>query len=303
MNIRRIINQNRKQIILVILAIIFIIAIIQTLNYFAKESNQDNLNEIIEQNRHIDSDLRPAISEDSTTDLELTSKNKDVIEEFIKLCNEGKSEEAYNMLSKDCQSIMYSSYDNFYNNYYKKNFGSKKSYTIQNWINNTFKVDIKEDVLLTGGTAENNIQDFISVVTEDNQYKLNINNYIGSSEVNKETKQDNIVFKVTKKDTHMKYERYYLQITNNGDTDVLLDDLKNTNTLYLLDNNDIKYSVTNDTLTKEQIYIRKGVTMNVAIKFTNAYTYEREFKCIVFSNAKKQNNDGTYTNMEYSVNI
>ena len=47
MRIKRIINQNLKTIILVILGIIFVIAIIQTLNHFVKTSNKNDVNEII----------------------------------------------------------------------------------------------------------------------------------------------------------------------------------------------------------------------------------------------------------------
>ena len=140
-------------------------------------------------------------------------------------------------------------------------------------------------------------------MTEEQQYKLNINNYIGRTEINKETILDNIVFKVTKKDTFMKYESYYLEITNNGENEVLLDNLEDTSTIYLLDGNKVKYPVANGKLTKEQIYLRAGITMNIDIRFTNSYITDRELNCIVFSDVSTRTKDGKIEKAVYEVKI
>lgn len=306
MRIRRIINQNSTKIIIGIIVIVFVIAITQLLNYIAKESSKNKKNmENLEQNTKTSTDqsLYPAISQDKNDDMQETGNYKEFIEKFMKLCNEGNPEQAYSLISNDCKEVFYKDYTLFFNNYYKKNFSSKKSYSIQNWIDNIFKVDIKEDILSTGGTASNNIQDYISVIKENNEYKLNINSYIRREKINAETKQEDITFRVIKKDSYMKYEKYYLEIKNNGNKDILLDDLTNSTTLYLLDENDVKYPVTNDELTKEQLYIRSGVTMKMSIKFTNAYTQGRELKNIVFSKATVINDDGTSDEREYKVNL
>ena len=306
MKIRRIINQNSSKIILGIIVIIFVIAITQLLNYIAKESNKNKQNmQNAENNKSasIDQSLYPAISQEKNNDIQETGDYKEFIEKFINLCNEGKPEQAYLLISDNCKEVFYKDYALFFNNYYKKNFNSKKSYSIQNWIDNIFKVDIKEDLLSTGGTTSNNIQDFISVIKENNEYKLNINNYIGREEINAKTEQDDLTFKVIKKDSYMKYEKYYLEIKNNGSNDILLDNLTDSSTLYLLDENDVKYPVTNDELTKEQLYIRSGVTMKMSIKFANAYTQGRELKNIIFSKAAVINDDGTLNEREYEVNL
>ena len=69
MNIIRIINQNKLQIIAVIIAIIIVIGIVQTLNHFAKISNQEQNNSIAIGNTTIsveDRTLSPAISGSNT---------------------------------------------------------------------------------------------------------------------------------------------------------------------------------------------------------------------------------------------
>ena len=140
-------------------------------------------------------------------------------------------------------------------------------------------------------------------MTEEQQYKLNINNYIGRTEINKETILDNIVFKVTKKDTFMREERYYLSITNNGKNEVLLDNLQNTSSIYLLDSNKVQYPITNDKLTTQQLNLRTGVTMNISIKFTNSYITDRKLDYIVFSDVSIKDKDGDTESGVYKIEI
>ncbi len=300
----RIINQNRKQILLIILCIIFILAIIQLFNYFAKNNMLDKgkTNNKIKDTNMEDESLYPAISPDNGTSKNAKS-NKETIENFLDNCNKGDAINAYSMLSTNCKSNLFKSYEEFYNNYYKKIFTSNRTYNIQNWIDNTFKVDIHEDILATGGTSSNNIQDFITVVNENNESKLNINNYIDTIEINRETEVNNIRFKIIKKDTYMKNEKYYMEITNNSQKDILLDDLSNLSNIYLLDEKNIKYSATNEGITKEQLYIKKGETVKISIKFTNAYTSERNIKYIVFSNTTYQKEDGSLEKGKIEVKL
>lgn len=302
--ITRTINQNRKQILLMILCIVFVLAIIQLLNYLVRnnmlnKSKSDN-NEKTTSVK--DSSLYSAISPNKEIS-ENAKSNKETIETFLNVCNKGDAINAYSMLSTNCKSNLFKSYEEFYNNYYKKIFTSNRTYNIQNWTKNTFKVDIHEDILATGGTSSNNIQDFITVVNENNESKLNINNYIDTIEINRETEVNSIRFKIIKKDTYMKNEKYYMEITNNSQKDILLDDLSNLSNIYLLDEKDIKYSATNEGITKEQLYIKKGETARISIKFTNSYISGRNIKYIVFSNTMYQNEDGNLEKAKIEIKL
>lgn len=113
MNIIRTINQNKLQIIAVIIAIIIIIGIIQTLNHFAKIENETSKNtENITQIETKDKTLSSAISNNNTK-TDNAENYKKVIEDFLKLCNNKEPEQAYAMLSEECKETMYSSYQLF----------------------------------------------------------------------------------------------------------------------------------------------------------------------------------------------
>lgn len=299
-NILRVIRENKLTITIIIGGIIFVLGIIQMLDYLirTKKVETPTYNDK-KSSSYSDSTLQSAISKNSKID-ENAVNYKKTIEKFIKLCNEGKTQEAYSMVSKECQEVFYQDYEKFYNDYYKNNFKSAKTYTIQNWINNIFKVDLKDDILITGGNTSSSIQDFITVISINNEYKLNINGYIGRKNINKKTEKDNIVFKVLKKDTSMEYEKYYLEITNNSNQDILLDDLKSANTIYLIDSKGIKYPATNEGLTKELLYVRKQNTIKINIKFTNSYVADRELNYMVFSSVS---NDGSVSKSEYKIDL
>lgn len=305
MNIIRIINQNKLQIIAVIIAIIIVIGIVQTLNHFAKISNQEQNNSIANGNTTIseeDRTLSPAIS-GSNTKAENAKNYKKAIEDFINLCNNQKPEQAYEMLSNECKETMFSNYQLFYNNYYRKNFATVKTYTIQNWINSIFKVDLKEDILATGGKTTGNIQDFITVVSSNNQYKLNINSYIGRRPINTETDIGEIKFKVIKKDINMKYEKYYIEVENTGNTDIVLDNLNKTGTMYLQDSNEVKYSYINEEITKELLRVKSKSKAQITIKFSNSYISDRELEKIVFSKAQIENTDNTTKEIQFEIKL
>ena len=305
MNIIRIINQNKLQIIAVIKAIIIVIGIDQTLNHFAKISNQEQNNSIANGNTTIseeDRTLSPAIS-GSNTKAENAENYKKAIEDFINLCNNQKPEQAYEMLSNECKETMFSNYQLFYNNYYRKNFATVKTYTIQNWINSIFKVDLKEDILATGGKTTGNIQDFITVVSSNNQYKLNINSYIGRRPINTETDIGEIKFKVIKKDINMKYEKYYIEVENTGNTDIVLDNLNKTGTMYLQDSNEVKYSYINEEITKELLRVKSKSKAQITIKFSNSYISDRELEKIVFSKAQIENTDNTTKEIQFEIKL
>ena len=122
-----------------------------------------------------------------------------VIDEFFKYCNEQKIQEAYDLLTEECKDELYSSLQVFYETYYKEVInGEKKNISVENWVNDTYKVKISEDFLSTGKySEENTIQDYITIKKDDNnEYKLNINGYIERKKQDKEDNYKNINVKV-----------------------------------------------------------------------------------------------------------
>lgn len=284
-------NQNSKTIWKVTGIVVFLIIILQVLNYFAGKNNsiEYNSNTISLPNKEY-TDLSISTDKSVLTNEKITDTQKDTIEiinDFFAYCNAGKIEEAYNLLTDECKEEMYPKLSNFKESYYKKVFnGKKKNISIENWIGDIYKVDISNDILSTGIYDESNVrQEYISIKNvEDNIYKLNINNYIDREELNKTAVfYDNVELKVEKKDVYMDYEVYRFKIKNNTDNTILLDNLKNVDSMYLEDKNSIKYSAYTHEISISELLIKPRETRELKIKYYNKYGSNKKIKNVTFS--------------------
>ena len=174
-------NQNRRKIYTIIVIVAFGYFLLQFANYMAANSYKNiepnkvvnkNENTVVQDNININSAIT------GTTGGTTAKKETEVIQQFIQYCNEGKTTEAYNMLSNECKENIYPKIDNFIKDYYKNNFNESKSFNIQRWAGSIYKVDLKENMLHTGKISTENKQDVMTVVYDEGTYKLNINSFI-----------------------------------------------------------------------------------------------------------------------------
>ena len=211
----------------------------------------------------------------------------DTINQFVQLCNEGNVNEAYNMLSDECKEEVYPSLDSFRNNYYNAIFnGQKKNISVENWVNSIYKVTFQNDALSTGVyTEEGTIQDYITVTrNENNELRLNINNYIGREEINKtRTNSSNISITVLRSDTYMDYETYTYSIINNTNKTILLDDKSSTDNMYIEDENGNQYTAYIHELSEAQLTITPGETKEITIKYYSRYGSTKNITQVVFN--------------------
>lgn len=283
-------NQNRYMIWIVVLTTAGIIALLQILNKFAYEKNISN-------NVNGASIINTSTINSNYSVITGKEVKQDVVEEiekFISLCNNKQIEKAYEMLSKECKEILYPTLEDFTKNYYNKIFNTKKTYTYQAWItkNNihTYRVNFTEDMLATGTPSKTSILDYYTFVKNDeNEIKLNINNFVGIKNMNNTTTYDNITIRTIRKKIYMDYEIYDIEVLNNTQDTIRLDDLKSTKSVYLEDENNQKYYWYSHEILENDITIRKGVKQEVYIKFNKSYNPNNEVRKMVFSNIKINN--------------
>lgn len=311
-------NQNRKKVWIFILIIVFLFAILRLLNYMAKQKNSSKIasennsifiNNSVKENSSI-------ISNKSVVGGTSISTNKlneaeNVIDKFMNYCNDCKIEEAYNLLSEDCKEQLFETEEVFKNNYYDSIFNDEtKLYTIENWTSDTYKINISNDILATGNITEEKM-DYFTIVKQRDEYKLNIKNYVGKNDINKEAEHENIKIKVLNRNTYMDYEIYEIQVTNNSENDILLDTKNDTKTIYLQDNKGAKfYAYTNEIIDNEFI-VRKSKTKNIKIKFNSGFSSNRRINYMFFSDLilnyneyEKVEDKEEYTDIfKFSVNI
>lgn len=291
-NLIRFYNQNRRKIFKIIIIIIFLFLLLQLFNFFAKDNDKVVTKNDSKDSLEIEKKSNNAIISDQslTSGKQLSGErlknDSEIINKFLNYCNEGNLNEAYNILTDECKEEMYPTIDDFKKIYYDNTFGEKKkSYTIENWMEDTYQVNITEDSLATGRLDKNETkQDYITVIEKDKTYKININNYIGRKYVNKVTETENIKFTIQSIDTYMDYQIYNIQVENNTDNTVLLDTGDSTKSVYLLDSKKMKYYFYNNEIIKEKFKIQGKYKNTIKIKFNNSYSSSRTIKKIVFSN-------------------
>jgi len=283
-------NQNRKQIIRVIAIITFIILLIQMLNYIYKNKIDNNQINISENKKSNIGNFGTIVSNksaitDTKVDNEKLNDDVTVINEFIENCNERNIEKAYSLLSNECKEEMYPTVKDFYENYYMMVFNNNKlEYSVENWIQDTYEVKFIEDMLATGKINDENKQDYITIVEENDSFKININNYIGREILNKEIENNDIILNLIQKDIYMDYEVYKITIKNNTGKSILLAPEDKTNTIYLQNTNGGKFYAASSELLKEELLLENNYIHTIDVKFNKTYSYSNNIECLAFSN-------------------
>ena len=291
--LRKFYYDNKYKIWGIIAFIILLIGIIQVTNAILANNNKLN-NNTVEKNviENINSENKDTYfsTDESVVSGEKIDSNKlekasKAIEEFISECNNGNIEKAYNLLTDDCKNEMYQDIEKFTNYYYNQIFNNntKKTAIIENWILNTYKVTISDDIMATGGVSTTNVQDYITVIEDDDILKISLNNYIGKEEINKVQVVNDIEFEIVEKDVYMDYEIYTIKVNNNTENNIVLDDLTNTKSIYLEDNNGVKHYAKSSEIIPNLLKINKGFSTQIDIKFNRTLTDESiEINSIVF---------------------
>lgn len=222
---------------------------------------------------------------DTKVDNEKLNDDVTVINEFIENCNERNIEKAYSLLSNECKEEMYPTAKDFYENYYMMVFNNNKlEYSVENWIQDTYEVKFIEDMLATGKINDENKQDYITIVEENDSFKININNYIGREILNKEIENNDIILNLIQKDIYMDYEVYKITIKNNTGKSILLAPEDKTNTIYLQNTNGGKFYAASSELLKEELLLENNYIHTIDVKFNKTYSYSNNIECLAFSN-------------------
>lgn len=285
----RFFNQNRRKILIVILIIVFLLAIIQLLNYLAKNDatinvvTNNNISNTTNKQEQLVSN-QSAVSGDTISSSKL-QRDTDIIDKFFNFCNDGDNNSAYELITDECKEEMFPTIEDFINIYTSKVFGNeKKTYTLENWVGDTYAVRISGDILSTGNLDSSQTkQDYITIVNDGDDYKLNINNYVGRTVLNKETENQDIKVIINSKDTYMDYEIYDITVENNSENRIALDPNNDTKSVYLLDSKNMKYYFYNNEIVEDTLIVKSKFKTNLKIKFGNSYSSSREIKDVVFS--------------------
>lgn len=284
-------QDNKKTIWTVILIFILVTGAIGIFNNSYKnnnlEKNTSNVSLKNEINNEISGKLestKSLVSDEGVSKDNLKSDTK-IIDEFLKYCMSKEFDKAYQLLTDECKEVKYdNNIERFEKLYCESTFDNYKSYSIQNWENRTYQVNIQDDVLATGKINTNvpNVQDYITVVEKDNEKKINIGKYIGRRNYNKSKEYEGMNVEVRYKDIYMDYEIYNVKVTNNSTGTILFDDEKKVDSIYLEDEKNVKENVLTGEVLYSDMIIESGHFKTYKFKFANAYSTSRKISAIVF---------------------
>lgn len=282
-------NQNRALFISIIIVVALIFIIIQVLNSIVKKQSDEakktiNTNTQIEQN---------TISDETTSiitgeKVQNSETNLSIIKKFVERCNEGKIDEAYNMLSQVCKSTLYPSLERFKTVYYDRIFNIERMYTLKNWYSSadfdTYKITYTEDVLATGNVeSKNNIGDYITVDRSGSTSLLNINSFVGIENINKSNVNNGVTIVVDKMYKYIDYTIVNFKIKNNTKNSICIDTKEDIENVYLYDTNNIKYLAFLNEIADNELKVLAGGEITLNIKFNKIYNPKsRELKGIAF---------------------
>ena len=284
----RFFNQNRIRIIITILIIVFILSIIYAVNKILEQTRTD----ISQVSNHIEDSSVPieSVITGEEIDEEVTLENTNTIREFVDYCNSGNYQNAYNLLSEDCRNEVFSTLEQFISNYVNKIFMTSKTYRLELWYNTnnvyTYRIVYQENNLLETGNinSENTIEDYITIINENNEQRLNINGFIQKEAINVTNNTNNISITINNKSMYRSFEKYNITIVNNTDKTISLSDGTNGNEICLIDSNEEEYDSIISEVPVLFLEIDAGATRTLDIRFYKMYNPYRTINYIQFKN-------------------
>ena len=316
MSIVRFYNKNRKTIWLMIFVILFVLFIINVLdNFYAERSRRSNNSTSQQLNGTKNyEDESEAMVQGQITSEKKKQKFGELIDEFLEYCNNNQVDKAYGLLSNNCREKLYPTQDSFYNGYYSRIFNAKKTYEFQLWsaIDKTYVylVKIFDDMLSTGiANTQDYIQEYISVVEEEGQYKLNIDGLVKTIDYNESESKDGVDIQVVDCDEYMDYSIYHLKVKNDTDKNILLNPIDSEDTINVKDNEQIEFDAVLMEQLEEDFLVERNTTKEIDVKFLRAYSTQTEARMLNFLNIIKDydlynQNRGNYTDIvKITVNL
>lgn len=172
--------------LLIVVGILFAIKISNNqILHKSKKRGEEKLPKDYFYNSGVIKSRKSAVTTNSVEPERLKIANK-IIDNFISLLNNGDYTMAYQLLTDDCKNELFPSLEVFKTNYYDKIFKTYKSYNMQNWVKNTYKIELRENLIDTGGIpSKKYIRDFITIVPNGSESKININSFIGKETIRK----------------------------------------------------------------------------------------------------------------------
>lgn len=283
-------RQNKIKIWTIVLAIVLGYALLQVLNSaIANRNTEEENNEEETTSNNVVSyrnESESMVSGDRVSSL-YSDEIGAFINQFFTYCINHEPQRAYNMVSNDTKQLLYQTEELFEKNYYESKFTGNKQFAFQSWSSSdgifTYQVRIFDNMLATGKTNDNYIEEYVTVTVEGGSYKLNLNSYIGRKQLNVKNEDDDLSIQVVMVDRYLDYEVYTLNIQNKTDRTILLDTKRYTDSCYVEDSLKNRFEAFLYENNDEDLEFLPKQMKNLQIKFSDAYRSGLQIKSINFT--------------------
>lgn len=301
-------NQNRLKIWIIILAIVLGYALLQVLNNaVANRNTEENSNGQETTDNNVVSYRNE--SESMVTGGSVSNLYSDeigaVIDQFFTYCINHDPQSAYGMVSNNTKQVLYPTEVLFEKNYYENKFTGNKQFSFQSWSRSDtlyiYQVRIFDNMLATGQTSDNYIEEYVTITVEEGSYKLNLNSYLGRKQINVKEEDNNLSVQVAMVDRYLDYEVYTLNIQNKTDGTILLDTKRKTNSCYVVDSIGNKFEALLFENSDEDLEFAPKQMKTIQIRFSDAYREGLQIKSINFTDIV--NSEEYLANSEIDGNI
>ncbi len=294
-------NQNRLKIWTVILAIVLGYIMLQVLNNaVANRNTKENNNEQETTSNNVVSyrnESESMVSGGNVSSIYSDEIGK-FIDQFFTYCINHEPQRAYDMVSDNTKQVLYPTEELFEKNYYESKFIGNKQFSFQSWSSTDgifiYQVRIFDNMLATGQTNDNYIEEYVTVTVEGGSYKLNLNSYIGRKQLSVKNEDENLYIQAVMLDRYLDYEIYTLNIKNNTDKEIILDTKRDTDSCYVVDSMGNKFEAFLYENSDEDLEFSPGEMKTIQIRFSDTYRAGLKIKSINFTDIVESE--------EYSVN-
>lgn len=283
-------NQNRLKIWAILLAIVLGYALLRVLNSaIANQNTDENNNEQETTSNNVVSyrnESESMVTGGSVSDL-YSDEIGAFINQFFTYCVNHEPQRAYEMVSNDTKQLLYQTESLFEKNYYENRFSGNKQFSFQSWSRTDglyiYQVRIFDNMLATGQTSDNYIEEYVTITVEEGSYKLNLNSYLGRKQLNVRDEDDNLSVQVFMVDRYLDYEVYTLNIQNKTSGTILLDTKRKTNSCYVVDSIGNKFEALLYENSDEDLEFSPNEMKTIQIRFSDAYREGLQIKSINFT--------------------
>ena len=198
---------------------------------------------------------------------------EELIDQYVKYCNAGEFNLAFNMLSEDCRKY---AFDNDVKNfmvYLVDVMPTEKEYSIQNYSNTILKgkkayiyqVKYFDDFLATGLTNQEysyTEEKIVFTTGENNKIDMSVGNFLYYDEVKRITENEYLKVDVVSRNVYYSVEEYKILLTNRSEHTIVIADDTEENEIALVLNNEKR-----NCIEKPNVVLKPGEVLELNISF------------------------------------